>query len=143
MVDTPQAWAARNAARLVIYLLLAVILVTAFFVIKQWREDAKAAPAMLEQRDAIATATGEIAGDLTTATEARQRVEVAITTDTRQLAIDLETLRRANPDLDHWLDGDIPGELQQLAAERQRARDRLGAGADGSQGTDPGAPAAR
>lgn len=141
MVNTPQTWAARNAARLAIYGLLAIVLVGAFLQVRQWREDAKTGAERIEARDATAAATTGIATDLSTTTTDQQRVEVRISADTRQLAIDLETLRRANPDLDHWMRADIPGELRQLARERREARDRLRAGAPGSGTADPGAPA--
>lgn len=142
MVNTPTTWAARNAARIAIYLLLAIVLVAAVLQVRQWREDAKTGAERIEARDATAGATSGIAADLTTTTTDQQRVEVRISADTRQLAIDLETLRRANPDLDHWMRADIPGELRQLARERREARDRLGAAAPGSGAADPGAPAA-
>jgi len=142
MVNTPTTWAARNAARIAIYLLLAIVLVATVLQVRQWREDAKTGAARIEARDATAAATTGIAADLSTTTTDRQRVEVRITADTRQLAIDLETLRRANPDLDHWLRADIPGELRQLARERREARDRLRAGAPGSGTADQGAQAA-
>ena len=141
MVNTPQTWVARNAARLAIYLLLAIVLVAAFLQVRQWRDDAKTGAERIEARDATAAAASGITADLATTTTDQQRVEVRITADTRQLAIDLETLRRANPDLDHWLRGDIPGELRQLARERREARERLGVGAAGSGAADPGAPA--
>ena len=142
MVNTPTTWAARNAARIAIYLLLAIVLVVAVLQVRQWREDAKAGAERIEARDATAGATSGIAADLTTTTTDQQRVEVRITADTRQLAIDLETLRRENPSVDYWMRGDIPGELRELARARREARDRLGAAAPGSGAADPGTAAA-
>lgn len=143
MVNTPTTWAARNAARIAIYLLLAIVLVVAVLQVRQWREDAKTGAERIEARDATAGATSGIAADLTTTTTDQQRVEVRITADTRQLAIDLEALRRENPSVDYWMRGDIPGELRELARKRREARDRLRAAAPGSGAADPGAPADR
>lgn len=142
MVNTPQTWAARNAARLAVYGLLAIVLVAGFLQVRQWRTDAKTGAERIEARDATAGAASGITADLSATTTDQQRVELTITADTRQLAIDLETLRRANPDLDHWLAGPVPDELRQLARERREARDRLRAAAPGSGTADPGAPAA-
>lgn len=141
MVNTPQTWAARNAARLAIYLLLAIVLVAAVLQVRQWREDAKTGAERIEASDATAGAASGIATDLTTTTTGQQQVQVRITADTRQLAIDLEALRRENPSVDYWMRGDIPGELRELARKRREARDRLGAAAPGSGAADPGAPA--
>ena len=141
MVNTPQTWAARNAARLAIYLLLAIVLVAAVLQVRQWREDAKTGAERIEARDATAGAASGIATDLSTTTTGQQQVQVRITADTRQLAIDLETLRRENPSVDYWMRGDIPGELRELARKRREARDRLGAAAPGSGAADQGAPA--
>lgn len=141
-MTTPQTWAARNAARLIIYTLLALLLIAAWLQVRQWRDDAKTGAERIEARDATAAAASGIAGDLTTTTTDQQRVEVRITADTARLAIQLEELRNANPDVDFWMRGDIPGELRELARERREARDRLGAGAPGGPATDPGAPAA-
>lgn len=141
MVNTPQTWAARNAARLAIYLLLAIVLVAAVLQVRQWREDAKTGAERIEARDATAGAASGIATDLTTTTTGQQQVQVRITADTRQLAIDLETLRRENPSVDYWMRGDIPGELRELARKRREARDRLRAAAPGSGAADPGTPA--
>ena len=104
--------------------------------------DAKTGAERIEARDATAGAASGIAADLTTTTTDQQRVEVRITADTRQLAIDLETLRRENPSVDYWMRGDIPGELRELARARREARDRLGAAAPGSGAADPGTAAA-
>ena len=142
MIETPQSWLARNAARLAIYALLAVLLVIFVLQVKAWRDDAKANATAIDQRDATATATSDIAADIGTTTTDRQRVEVKITADTRQLVIDLEKLRRENPDLEHWLSADIPVQLRDLARQRREARDRLGTAAPGSAAADPGAPAA-
>lgn len=141
MVNTPTTWAARNAARIAIYLLLAIVLAAVVLQVRQWREDAKTGAERIEARDATAGAASGITADLSATTTDQQRVEVRISADTRQLAIDLETLRRANPDLDHWMRADIPGELRQLARERREARDRLRAATPGSGTADPGAPA--
>lgn len=138
MVNTPTTWAARNAARLAVYGLLAVVLVLTVLQVRQWRADAKEGAARIEARDATAGAASGITADLATTTTDQQRVEVRITADTRQLAIDLETLRHANPDLDHWLRGDVPGELRELARKRREARDRLRADPAGSGAADPG-----
>lgn len=142
MIDTPQSWAARNAARIAIYVLVAVLLIAAWLQIRTWREDAQEGAARIEARDNTAAAAGGIATDLSSTTADRQRVEVRITADTAQLARDLETMRRENPDLDHWLRADIPVQLRELARQRREARDRLAPAAPGSGGTDPGAPAA-
>ena len=137
MTTTPQTWAARNAARLAIYLLLAIVLVAVWLQVRQWRDDAQTGAERIEARDATATATTGIATDLATTTTDQQRVEVRVTADTRQLAIDLETLRRANPDVDFWMRGDVPGELRELARERREARDRLRPAAAGRAAADP------
>lgn len=142
MIDSPQTWAARNAARLAIYLLLAVIVVAVFLQIRAWRDDAHAGAERIEQRDRTAQAAGAIADDLASTTTDRQRVEVHINADTAQLARDLEKLRRENPDLDHWLRADIPVQLRELARQRREARDRLAPAAPGGGGNDQGAPAA-
>lgn len=142
MIDTPQTWAARNAARIAIWILVAILATFAVLQILAWRRDAHANAAAVDERDKTATAAGGIAADLATTTTDRQRVEVRITADTRQMAIDLEQLRRENPDLDHWLRADIPVQLRDLARQRREARDRLGAAAPGSAAADQGAPAA-
>lgn len=142
MIDTPQTWAARNAARIAIWFLVTVLVTIAVLQILAWREDAKANATAIDERDRTAAAAGGIAEDLANTTTDRQRVEVRITADTRQMAIDLETLRRENPDLDHWLSADIPVQLRDLARKRREARDRLGSTPPGGAAADPGAPAA-
>lgn len=139
MVNTPQTWAARNAARIAVWLLVTIVVVGLLWQVKQWRDDAKTGADRIEARDATAAATTGIAADLGDATTGQQRVEVHISADTRQLAIDLETLRNANPNVDHWMRGDIPGELRELARKRREARDRLRAAAPGSGTADQGA----
>ncbi|QZI85868.1 i-spanin [Stenotrophomonas phage Suso] len=141
MIDTPQSWAARNAARLAIYLLLAIVLVATWLQIRTWREDARTGAERIEQRDNTAAAAGAIADDLATTTTDRQRVEVRITADTAQMARDLEKLRRENPSLDHWMRADIPVQLRELARQRREARDRLATGAAGRGAADQGARA--
>lgn len=140
---TPRTWAARNAARLAIYALVAIVLVLAWLQVRQWRDDARTGAQRIEARDATAGAASGMADDLTTTTTDRQRVEVRIVADTRQLAIDLETLRHANPAVDDWLRRPIPGELRELARERREARDRLRADPPGGGTADQGAPADR
>lgn len=141
MIETPSTWAARNAARIAIWILATIIVVILLLQIRAWRNAANEAPARIEARDATAAAAGAIATDLTTTTTDRQLVEVRIRADTAQMARDLESLRRENPDLDHWLRADIPLELRQLARQRREARDRSGAAAPGSAGADQGATA--
>ena len=135
-IETPQTWLARNAARLAIYVLLAILAVILFLQVRQWRDDAKTGAERIESRDATAAATTGIAADLGTTTTDQQRVEVCISADTARLAIDLEALRNANPDVDHWMRADIPGELRELARQRREARDRLRPAAPGSGAAD-------
>lgn len=142
MIDTPQTWLARNAARLAIYALLAVLVLGAWFTITGWREDAKISTAALEQSTATAAATTGIATDLGQATADRDQVQVHITNDTRALTAAVEALRNEKPNVDAWLDAPVPDELRDLARQRREARDRLRAAADGSHGADPGAGAA-
>jgi len=142
MIETPPTWAARNAARIAIWILLAILATVAVLQILTWRRDAQDNAAAIDARDATATAAGGITADLATTTTDRQRVEVRITADARQMAIDLETLRRENPDLDHWLRTDVPMQLRDLARQRREARDRLGSTPPGSAAADAGAPAA-
>lgn len=141
MIETPQTWLARNAARLAIYTLLAVLLAVAFFTIKGWRDDAKTRGEAIEKRDATATATTGIAQDLGEATAQSRAVEVHISNDTRALTAALEALRNEKPNVDAWLDAPVPDELRQLAREKRESRDRLGLAADGSNRADAGAPA--
>lgn len=141
MPNTPETWAARNAARIAIWILVAVLVAIAVWQVRQWRADAKEGAARIEARDETAAAAGAIAEDLTSTTTDQQRVEVQISADTRQLAIDLESLRRENPTVEHWLSGPIPDELRELARKRREARDRLTGAADGGGSADPGTPA--
>lgn len=141
MIETPQGWATRNAARLAVYALLAIVLVLGFLQVRQWRADAKTGADRIEARDKTTQAATAIGEDLDRVTTDQRAVEVIITADTRQLAKDLERLRRENPSMDSWLSADIPGELRELARERREARERLGNAAPGSGATEPPARA--
>lgn len=143
MPITPQTAAAQLLARVLAALLLLGALLALTYQVYRWRDDAKTGAERIEARDRTSEAASGIAGDLGTTTTDQQRVEVRITADTRQLAIDLETLRRESPTVDDWLRAPVPDELRQLARARREARERLGAGAPGSGATDPGEAASR
>lgn len=137
MIDTPQTWLARNAARLAIYGLLAVVLVLAVLQVLQWREDAKTGAERIEARDATAGAATGITQDLGDTAAEQQQVEVRIVTDTARMTAQLETIRREKPDVDRWLADPVPVELRELARQRRQARERSGDPAAGSGAADP------
>jgi len=139
---TIQIKAAGAGLKILAGVLLAVVLLFIVLQVRQWRADAKEAPARIEARDATAGATTDIAADLGAATDEQHQVEVRIITDTRQLQTRLETIRRESPTVDAALATPIPVELRELARARREARDRLGAAADGGAGADQGTAAA-
>ena len=137
MIDTPQTWMARNAARLAVYALAAVVLVLAWINIQRWRQDAKEGAARIEARDATAGAATGITADMQTTSAEQQQVEVRIVTDTGRMFAQLETIRREKPDVDRWLDEPVPPELLQLARQRREARERSGDPGAGGRAAEP------
>ena len=126
--------------RFVVAAILGVVIVVVFSLWQGNRDKAKATKATADQllrTDSAATAIG---ADYDTTYEGIKHTESIVQTARQSYSQGATIAKRKNPAIRDWADQPIPVELRELAAERRRARERLGNPDDGG-GRDTATPA--